>query len=95
MRRSKYEILAEMIYVALSGVHKTSFINSCKISHKMCEKYIISLLKKGLLEEKDDRFHTTKKGIQFLETYQKLERLWDNNATLKIVQRAHIHKKGA
>jgi predicted transcriptional regulator len=93
MRRSKYEIMSEMLYLALPGAYKTSFINSCIISHKMCEKYITTLLKKGLLEEKDGRFHTTKKGIQFLEAYQKLELLWEKNVTSKILQRQGIRKK--
>jgi predicted transcriptional regulator len=66
-----------MLYGALSGIQKTHLIYSCNLSHKMCKKYITTLLKNGLLEKKEDRFHTTKKGIIFLETYKKLEHLWN------------------
>lgn len=93
MIRSSYTIISEILYLALGGAHKTSLINSCKLSNKTCKKYITTLLEKGLLEKSGNRFHTTKKGIQFLETYQKLERLWDNNLKAKIVQRARIRKK--
>jgi predicted transcriptional regulator len=59
----------------------------------MCQKYITNLLKKGLLEKKEDRFHTTKKGIKFVETYQKLELLSEKTLTSKILQRQRIRKK--
>jgi predicted transcriptional regulator len=91
--RSQYEIVSEMLYLALGEVHKTGLINSCKLSHKMCEKYITTLLETGLLEKKRNRFHTTKKGIQFIEIYQELERLFDKKVAVKTIQRQRIRKK--
>jgi predicted transcriptional regulator len=93
MRRAFYTIMSEILYLGLGGVVKTNLINSCKISNKMCEKYITTLLEKGLFEKNGNHFHTTLKGIQFIETYQELERLWDINTAQKIAQRAAIRKK--
>ena len=76
MKRQGYDLAGEMLFLALSGVKKTKFIYSCNLSFQMCEKYIKILLGNGLLEKKGDCFHTTPKGIRFLETYQKLECLW-------------------
>jgi predicted transcriptional regulator len=59
----------------------------------MCEKYITTLLETGLLEKKRNRFHTTKKGIKFIEIYQELERLFDKNVAVKTIQRQRIRKK--
>lgn len=93
MKRQRYAIASEILYAALSGAKKSHLMYSCYLDHKRGEKYIKTLLKKGLLEKKEDRFHTTKKGIQFIETYQKLEHIWDNNLTPKIIQRTRNHKK--
>ena len=77
MKMQSYAVASEMPYVALSGIHKTRFMYSCNLSHKMCEKYVNILMKNRLLEKREDLFYSTKKGIQFLETYQKLEGLCD------------------
>jgi predicted transcriptional regulator len=92
-KRQSYAIASEILYTALSGVHKTRMMYSCNLSNEGCTKYINSLLRKRLLEKKEDRFHTTKRGIQFIETYQKLERLWEDNIIPKSIQRSRIHKK--
>jgi predicted transcriptional regulator len=86
-RRSAFEIISDMLFAALSGVNKTSLINSCRMTHKMCEEYITILLKKGLLKKKDGRFYTTKRGTQFLGKYQELNRLLEKRAKIKIVYR--------
>lgn len=66
-RRQSYTIASELLYTALSGVHKTRMMYSCNLSQEIGTKYINSLLRKRLLEKKGDRFHTTKRGIQFIE----------------------------
>jgi predicted transcriptional regulator len=92
-RRSAYAIMSELLYVAVSGVSRTFLINSCNIHYKVCEKYITTLLEKGLLEKRGNHFHTTKKGVQFLETYQELENLLDKNVVSKLIQHTRIRKK--
>ena len=77
MNRHSYDIAAEMLFLAFSGVKKTNFIYSCNLSFKIRDKYLRLLLENGLIEKKGDCFHSTQKGIRFLETYQKLECLWN------------------
>ena len=77
MKRQSYDLAGEMLFFALSGVKKTNFIYACNLSSRICEKYISLLMGNGLLEKKGDYFHTTKKGIKYLETYQKLDSLWN------------------
>ena len=76
MNRSYYDLAGEMLFLALSGAKKTNFIYSCNLSTTIVEKYIKILRGNGLLEKRNDCFHTSPKGIKFLETYQKLECLW-------------------
>lgn len=77
MKRQGYDLAGEMLLLALSPVKKTKFIYACNINFKIRDKYIKLLLSNGLLEKKGKYFHTTEKGIKFLETYQKLECLWN------------------
>jgi predicted transcriptional regulator len=76
VKRQPYAIVSEILHTALTDVNKTRLMYSCNLSYEMCDKYIGSLLRKGLLEKKEEVFHTTKKGIQFIQTYQKLKCLW-------------------
>ena len=76
MKRQTYAIASEILYAALSGVQKTRLQYSCNLGQEMCNKYISSLLGNGLLEKRYKEFYTTKKGIKFIETFQKLEDLW-------------------
>ena len=77
MKRQSYDLAGEMLFLALSGVKKTSFIYACNLSFGMRDKYIKILLGNGLLKKNGAYFHTTEKGIKFLEMYQKLECLWN------------------
>jgi len=75
MKRSFYEIIAEILQVAKNGgVKKTRIMYSCNLSHCMTENFINYLLEADLLR-KGNSFHTTEKGLQFLQTYQTLELL--------------------
>lgn len=77
MKRRSYQLAGEMLFLALPSIKKDKFINSFNLKNGLSKKYIIKLLRNELLENKHDRFHTTKKGVLFLETYQKLEDLWN------------------
>jgi len=77
MKRQSYDVAGEILFLALSGVKKTNFIYACSLSFEIRDKYIKLLLGNGLLVKNGDYFYTTEKGIKFLETYQKLECLWN------------------
>jgi predicted transcriptional regulator len=77
MKRQTYDLAAEMLFLALSDVKKTTFIYTCNMSLKLRDKYLKILLKNRLMEQKGDCYHTTQKGIEFIQNYQKLECLWN------------------
>ena len=77
MKRQSYDLAGEILFQALSGVKKSSFIYKCNLSFELRDKYIKLLLGNGLIEKKGNCFKTTQKGIEFLRTYQKLESLWN------------------
>ena len=74
MRRSLFEIIAEILQVAKNGAKKTRIMYSSNLSYGMTQKYLTYLLETGLLRE-GDSFHTTVTGLQFLQAYQPLELL--------------------
>jgi len=72
--RSSFEIIAEILRVAKNGAKKTRIMYACGLSHKFTEQYLILLLETGLLRI-GSSYHTTEKGIQFLQNYQTIELL--------------------
>ena len=74
MTRSYFEMIAEMLRVAKYGAKKTRIMYSCNLSYGATEKYLTHLLEAGLLRI-GNSFHTTEKGIQFLNAYQTLDLL--------------------
>jgi len=74
MIRSSIEIIAEILRVAKHGAKKTCIMYSCNLSFDATKEYLMYLLEADFLRI-GDSFHTTEKGIQFLNTYQTLELL--------------------
>ena len=74
MKRSFFEIIAEILRVAKNGAKKTRITYSCNLSYRMTENFLTYLLEADLLRI-GSSFHTTEKGLQFLKTYQTLELL--------------------
>jgi len=72
--RSSFEIVAEILRVAKNGAKKTRIMYACGLSHKFVEQYLILLLETGLLRI-GSSYHTTEKGVQFLQNYQTIELL--------------------
>ncbi len=77
MKRSLFEIIAEMLQVAKHGAKKTRIMYSCNLSYRMNGNFLNYLLEARLLRE-GNSFHTTDKGLQFLRAYQTLELLLDS-----------------
>jgi len=72
--RSSFEIIAEILKVAKNGAKKTRIMYSCGLSYRFTGKYIALLLEIGLLRI-GSSYHTTQKGLQFLQNYQTMELL--------------------
>src|SRR5579875_2548812 len=73
--RNRIEIAASLLSIARAGALKTH------LSYLMVSEYLNYLISAGLIEEKFDEdkatklFHTTPKGLKFLEVYESLQEI--------------------
>ena len=67
MRRSKIDIIIDVLEVAKMGVNKTSVVYRTNLNFKLADKYLELLQNQGLVENKLDKYITTDKGKVFLE----------------------------
>jgi predicted transcriptional regulator len=72
--RSSFEIIAEILNTAKTGAKKTRIMYSCGLSYRFVQKYLELLLDTGLLAT-GNSYHTTDKGMGFLNKYQTLDLL--------------------
>ena len=72
--RSSFEIVAEILRSAKNGAKKTRIMHTCGLSYRFTRRYIALLLEIGLLRI-GNSYHTTDKGMQFLQNYQTIELL--------------------
>ena len=70
-KRSRFEIIAEILRVAKHGAKKTRIMHSSGLSWSMTNKSLTYLLEVALLRI-GKSFHTTEKGLQFIRAYQTL-----------------------
>ncbi len=67
MRRSKIDIIIDVLEVAKMGVNKTSVVYRTNLNFKLADKYLELLQNQGLVENKLDKYITTDKRKIFLE----------------------------
>jgi len=83
-RRDRHDIAVEILRTAIDGRIKTHIMYKAKLSYAQLNEYIQLLLNKGLLENITIRgkrlekkvYKTTHKGIEFIETFETVRRLW-------------------
>ncbi len=78
-KRSKLEIIIEILKSALEGSNKTKIVYGTNLNFKVAERYISELKALGLLEveHKDGKkvYVTTEAGREFLKKFEKLGEL--------------------
>jgi len=72
MRRSRIDIIIDVLEVAEMGVNKTSVVYKSNLNFKLAQKYLELLQKKGLVENRVDKYITTDKGKIFLQKAKEL-----------------------
>lgn len=72
MRRSRIDIIIDVLEVAIMGVNKTSVVYKSNLNFKLAEKYLELLQKQGMVENRDDKYITTEKGNIFLKKAREL-----------------------
>lgn len=77
MRRSRIDIIIDVLDAAQMGANKTSVVYKTNLNFKLADKYLGLLQKHELVENRSDKYITTAKGKIFLnkakEVTQQLE----------------------
>ena len=84
-KRSKYEIIQDVLDQCQTGSKKTWVIYRANLSYDLTTEYLEELVKLGLVEPKDGLYYTTEKGKQLLEllkTYRQKKSELDDIAKL-------------
>ncbi len=80
-KRSRYEIMVEILEVAVNGANVTKIVYSANINFKMAQDYLFYLMKCELIEISSRNgkkvYKTTDKGKTFIKKYRELESLSD------------------
>jgi len=66
-KRSKYEIIHDVLDQCQTGSKKTWVMYRANLSYDLTTNYLDELAKLGLVESKDGLYYTTEKGKQLLE----------------------------
>jgi predicted transcriptional regulator len=77
-RRSRIEIIAEILRIAKGGARKTRIVYGANINFRLLDEYLKKLERAGLIVEetgKNSIIRTTEKGIEYLRQYKNLESL--------------------
>ncbi len=67
MRRSRIDIIVDVLDAAQMGVNKTSVVYKTNLNFKLADKYLELLQKHELVENRSNKYITTNKGKIFLE----------------------------
>ncbi|MBS7606578.1 transcriptional regulator [Candidatus Bathyarchaeota archaeon] len=77
-RRSRTEIIAEILRIAKGGARKTRIVYGANINFRLLDEYLKRLERAGLItieSGKVDIIKTTDKGVEYLRRYENLENL--------------------
>lgn len=66
MRRTRIDIIIEILEVAKPGVNKTGLVYRTNLNFRLAEKYIELMEKRGFLENISEKYVTTCEGRVFL-----------------------------
>jgi len=71
-RRSRLDIMADMIKTARHGARKTQLVYRCNLNFKIVKRYIGYLLDNGFFTHDPPRYYATEKGCMYLTRYEAL-----------------------
>lgn len=79
-KRSRHEIIVEILEVAVNGANVTKIVYRANINFKMAQDYLSYLIKYGFIEilaKKNGKkvYKTTDRGKTFIKKYKELEDL--------------------
>jgi predicted transcriptional regulator len=74
-KRSRIDIMADILGETLKGARKTHIMYNCNLSHNQLHAYLKLLLAMEFLELRSKVYKATAKGLKFLDAYLTLEAL--------------------
>jgi predicted transcriptional regulator len=77
VRRSRLEIIAEILKAAVAGSNKTNLVYSTNINFKVLDENLNLLIERKFIEILGKRMYTTDLGLEFLRIYEKMRGLID------------------
>jgi len=73
MRRTKLEIICDILSSANSGARKTKIVYSANLTFTRTEKYLEILEKLQMIERKSNYWQTTEKGRDFIKNFSRIK----------------------
>jgi len=81
LRRSRFDIIWEILTLTTNGAVKTSIVYQANLNFNIVNRYLNILLKEGLVgvtHGSTMKYKITKKGIEFLNAYKNMKNLAEN-----------------
>ena len=95
-RRSKLEILADILLVSKSGAGKTEIVYKANLNFERLRSYLAYMEANGLLENLGSIYKSTERGKKFLRDYQMIKEMFqDSTGTTGSVSLNRGYKEGA
>jgi predicted transcriptional regulator len=82
MRRSKYDIIADILKLCQDDASITEVIYKSNLNHKVGKSYLAVLMEAGFVVKLDERYHTTWLGTQFLRRFGELQEVFNQKPKL-------------
>nr|WP_048815434.1 winged helix-turn-helix domain-containing protein [Methanosalsum zhilinae] len=77
MRRSRTDIVLDILNIASNGATKTKIVYGANLNSSIAKKYINDLKDKGLIEQRSNIFVMTEKGKEYRDLTKELLTYWD------------------
>ena len=77
VRRSRLEIIAEILKTSIGASNKTNLVYSTNINFKLLDETLDLLIERKFIETIGKRLYTTDLGLEFLKIYEKMRGLID------------------
>ncbi|MBN1235564.1 MAG: winged helix-turn-helix domain-containing protein [Methanotrichaceae archaeon] len=79
MKRSRPEIISEILGICRNGANKTRIVYQANLNFKTINPYLQLLVKNNLIESDQGKYKTTEKGAVLLENINQVnDQLYDN-----------------
>ena len=73
--KNEVKVVADILRVAAKGSKETEIMDRCKLDSMALENYLVALAELSMLtldDDNEEQYRTTKKGLEFLNTYHRL-----------------------